>query len=145
MSTITIYPDVEGAVKAWLPTVSEVAAMVDDRVFFSVPDQTSWPLIVVTQVAFGPDSAATPTSTPWIQFDCWAEPTPSATKLRKKQAGDLALVVCGALDSLKAGTVVNDTHFLWARVLSSLPEPNPATNQARYVVTAEVSATAHQT
>jgi hypothetical protein len=142
MSTITVYPDVEGAVKAWLPTVPEVAAMIGDRVFFSVPDVPTWPLVVVTQVAFGPDGTETPTSTPWLQFDCWAEPTPSATKLRKKQASDLALVVCGALDSLRCGTVVNSTRFLWARALSSLPEPNPATNQARYVVTAEVSATA---
>ncbi len=142
MSTVWTYPDVEGGLKAWLPTVPQVAALVGDRVFFSIPDNTEWPLIVITQVAGGPESSATPLNVPWIQLDCWAAPVPGARKPRKKQASDLALSVCGALMGLTSGTVAGSCRFLGAQVLSCVFEPNSETNQARYAVTAEISATA---
>jgi Protein of unknown function (DUF3168) len=137
------YPDVEGAVRTWLRLVPSVAAIVGSRVFFAIPDNTEWPLIVVTQQGGGPDVSDAPFTTDLIQLDCWAPPSPPSKKPSKADCAALKLAVVGALESMIDGTHMGSTAIgMGAHVLSALWRPDYDANQGRYVVTAQVSARA---
>ncbi len=135
------FPNIKEAMKAYLPTVPQINNLVGNRVFFAVPDECEFPIIVIRgPVLGGPDASETPTATPWFDFDCWAAPTPVGVRPRSKQATDLALVLCGVLQGMSGRTVIGDTRILWAQVQNVLPLPDPDSGQARDVVTAEISA-----
>jgi len=141
MSTYVSFPNIKEAMKAYLPTVPQISALVGNRVFYSVPDVTLWPIIVIRGPVFGgPDNSDTPTVTPWFDFHCWAEPSPKGTRSREKQATDLALTLCGVLQGISGRVQVGDTRILWAQVQAHLPLPDPDSGQARDVITAEISA-----
>lgn len=135
------FPNIKEAMKVYLPTIPEIAAFVDDRVFYSVPDQTEWPIIVIRGPVFGgPDATSTPIVSPWFDFHCWAAPAEKGKRQREKQATDLALTLCGVLQGMPGRTQIGDTLILWAQVQNHLPVPDPDSGQARDVVVAEISA-----
>ncbi len=141
MSAFVSFPNIKEAMKTYLPTVPQISALVANRVFFSVPDETEWPIIVIRgPVLGGPDESETPTTTPWFDFHCWGAPTPQGVRAREKQATDLALTLCGVFQGLPGRTQIGNTSILWAQVRNHLPLPDPNSGQARDVVTAEIAA-----
>lgn len=134
--TTLVYADVEGAVRDWLKDASEIAALVDGRVFFAIPEPTNWPLIVVHQVSGGPDAGEAPISNSLIQIDCWSGPTKTG-KANKAEATEVMNAVVGAVQSLTCGTSMGTAGVaLGARIQNVSWLPDPDTNQARYVVDA---------
>lgn len=141
MTVITrSYPDVEGALRTWLRTIPDLTSLVSTRDFFAIPDNTDWPLIVVTLVGGGPQRTNPPVLDALIQFDCWGSPRPDG-KAQKDEAASVMMTLVGVLESLQSGTNLNaDTQAMGASVESMNWVPDPDTNQARYVVTATISA-----
>lgn len=143
---VLIYPNVKEAMKVYFSNLPELATFMgdnNDHVFFRIPDAPPWPLVVISGPVFGgADNSYVPSESAWWQFDCWAQPTEPGRQPREKQAADLSLLVQGALQGIEAGTVVNNTRILWAQVISRLPVSDPDTLQARYSITAEISAIA---
>jgi len=145
MNVVT-YPNVKEGLKSWLSDLPELATFVgdsNDHVFYRVPDKAPWPIVVIVgPVGGGPLSGDAPVDAPWFQFDCWGQPTDAGRQPREKQAADLSLLVQGALMGLQGRTRIDDMNVLWANVISRLPAPDPESGQARYIVTAEISAIA---
>ncbi len=136
MSRVKVYADIEGAARDWLRTVPGVTDFVASRVFFGLPVNTQWPAIVVRQVGGGPSGDA-PITVALLQIDCWSQGP------KKAQAAALKGAVEGAIESLTGGTPLGaGAVALWGSVESSIWLPDPESNQARYVITAEIAARA---
>lgn len=139
MSTYLLktYPDTEGGVRDWLRSMASITALVSQRVFFGLPDNTEWPAVVVRQVGGGPDIGDAPVAVDLIQIDCWA-----ATR-NKAQASTLKNAVLGAIQSIESGTPLGaSAQAKWASTLSVIWLPDPENDQARYAITAEIAAVA---
>ena len=140
MSAPLVTVDVEGAVRTWLRTVPQVASLVDTRVFFQIPPETAWPILTLQEVGGSIDEYV-PTQSSLLQIDCWGSPHPTPGKTNKSESKEVCLAVCNALRALNSGTALNDEVVaLGALILSAPWVPDPASNQARYSITAEVFA-----
>lgn len=146
MSVITkTYPDVEGALRTWFRAVTDITTLVDGRTFFAIPQNTQWPLIVVSLIGGGPQRAEPPVLQALVQIDCWGPPRADG-KAQKDVAAAVMTKVVSVLESLASGVDLDEsTQALGASVQSVIWLPDPDTNQARYVVTAEISAKSKET
>lgn len=131
-----LQPDVIGlAIQAYRGQVS-VTALVAQRIYDRIPGTTTWPLVVVGLV-----SQAPLTEPGWVsallQLDVWGNgPGPADAAA--------ALTVARTVWAATA-----DLHGSWAgyggvaQAYPSLllPQPDPTTGRARYIVQAEITAT----
>lgn len=138
MTAITVVPDIEGALRDWLRTVTSITTLVANRVFMGYPrGEPELPLIALKQVGGAMDAGEAPTVVAVIQFDCWG------AGQNKSQANDVKLALIGALFDLRGGTPLTAAvRALGATVLNAFWSPDPLSNQARYVVDAQVQAIA---
>lgn len=129
------WPDVEGAMRDYLRADSGVSTIVGTRVFFGVPrNGAKFPLVTIQRVGGGQDLGEAPLDGAQIQLDCWANGHDKAT------AESLREAVRDALDALRGRTTQGSVRLLGADVISDLWAPDPASDQARYTVTASVAA-----
>lgn len=113
--------DVEGAVRSW---AREAMTGLSGRVFFGVPDQTTFPLVTLQRIA-GPDDDVL------IQFDVWAA--------KKAAAASTAADLASAVDALGRYATA-DVLLLGAAVLGVRWEPDVESDQPRYIVEATFTA-----
>lgn len=136
MTQTKTFPDTEGAVRTWLKTKTEITSKVGTRVFFGYPEGTpATPLIVLARVGGAPQRSEAPVDVALLQFDCWG------TGRNKAQATDVMLALVGVLESMQAGVTLDSTTRGFGSAVESSPWlPEPTSDQARYVVTAVVTA-----
>lgn len=139
-------PDVEGALRAWLRSNTPVAAIVDQRVFFGVPDKaTTFPLLTVQRVGGSDDTGEAYIDQALIQIDCWGRLYADTDQTKKggDKAGcdQLRRAVRQALLSIRGATALNtDVVAYNALVISDPYSPDPADGRPRYVITAQITA-----
>lgn len=108
-----VFVDSEGAVKAWLRSVTAVTAIVGQRVFLGVNDAAgALPQVVVQTVGGGPDPGDSAISYPRVQIDGWAA--------NRRAAEELGRAVGNACWQLAGGsTPMGDAVCVGARVLTA--------------------------
>lgn len=133
MSTVVL-PDVEGAVRDALRADDDVTALVDERVFFGVPSNPTWPLITVQRVGGGDDPGEAPIDLALVQIDCWG------AERNKAQAWAVAAAVRAWAQSVRRATALTEEVTAYAVTVESvLWAPDP-TDRPRYSITALVMA-----
>lgn len=136
---MSTWPDVEGAVRAWLRADTGVQAVVDRRVFFGVPqDPARYPLVTIQRVGGGNDpSADVPIDQAVLQVDVWGNPR------RKDEAHRALAAVRTALERIRGNTRLDaGTVAFGADVESVAFFPDPADDRPRYTATVLVTAIA---
>lgn len=137
MSTLPqVFVDAEGAVRSWARSEAGIVAVASTRTFFGIPENYggAWPILVCQRVGGAPDPNIAPIDRALIQFDCWG--SPDKTLGRKAQAASLAAAVVTAARSLQPKTAMGLTAVSFGAEVELGPvwSPDPATDQARYVV-----------
>lgn len=135
MTTVAL-PDVEGGLRTWLRAQSEITTLVSTRVFFGLPADVVFPCIVLRRVGGSDQTGEAPLDDALIQFDCWG-----AGK-NKVQAWAVAAAVRGVLRAMTPQLLAAG---IWAYGASSSQPiwfPDAVDDQARYVITATVTARA---
>lgn len=140
MSVIESWPDVEGAMRAWLRSRTEITALVGQHVFFGAPDdatESDYPMIVISRVGGGNDLSEAPIDLPTMQLTVWAP------LRRKDTATAVKNVLKGVLGSIRSPTTVVGFAVLYgAEVNTDVWLPDPADNRPGYMLTVEVTARA---
>lgn len=131
------FPDVEGGIRDYLRANTGVAALVGTRVFFSIPDAPTWPLIVVREIGDTDDPSEAPIVATLIQIDCWADRRNKASANAVKRAVRAALYPIRSATALNAGTVAYGAEIVGGGFL-----PDPADDRPRYTLTVNVTARA---
>jgi hypothetical protein len=133
MTQILIFTavDAEGAVRSWARTLDLGDA--SGRVFFGVPDNPSFPLVVLRRIGGAPDAGDVPLDYPLISFDVWGE--------TKGSASAVATALTTEVQNLRTGTPMGDQAVgKGARVtLGPLWRPDGDAHKARYIVDASFS------
>lgn len=136
-----VFPDTEGAMRAWLRSHTAVSALVGARVFFGIPKKNpTFPLITVQRIGGGDDVSDAPLDIALLQIDCWGEIDASGNGVK---AGATALVNAVRTALRAVGTDTQLTTGVTAHgvnVESVLWLPDPDNDRPRYSVTAEVAA-----
>jgi hypothetical protein len=131
-------PDTEGAMRTWLRAQSNITALVGNRVFLGgIPQQTAFPLIVLHQIGGADDESEAPVDNAVITFQCWAATKASASAVTR--------ALRASLQSIRGATDLDaNTRCFGAFVDLTLwqPDPSATINNARYIVTARVTAIA---
>lgn len=133
MTAVKQFADVEGGLRTWLRTQSDITALVSTRVFFGVPDAVTFPVITIQRVGGGPQSGEAPLDDALIQIDCWA------SGQNKAQAWAVAKAVIDVLESMTPQELDSGVYAYGASVDSVIFLPDPADGRARYSVTALVT------
>jgi hypothetical protein len=122
----TVFPDAEALIVDWLRRDALISTRVAGRVYTSIPDTPTHPLIRVARVGGAPTGPQE--DQPVIQVDCWAD------KGEQDQANDVAAAVVAAI----AGFDGQQPTGEWVRAPHVLSGPfwsqDQTTAQARYVV-----------
>jgi hypothetical protein len=146
---VSEFPDVEGAVRTYLRAHTDVTALCGTRVFFAVPRQATYPLVVVTRVGGFDDTSDAPLDQALIQVDCWGDlHTDTIASPDKAQAAAVLRAVRQAFYDLThqpavvsvAGDDPHDVRLAGAQVQSDPYVPDPDNRRPRYAVTAQVTA-----
>jgi hypothetical protein len=141
-------PDTEGAVRAYLRSHTDVAAVVGQRVFFGIPGTPTYPLAVVARVGGFEDSSDAPIDQALIQVDCIGSlHDDTRNSPDKAEANRVRLAVRQAfldLTHTHADVEVADTVVrLSGAVVQSDPYlPDPGDGRPKYPITVQL--TAHQ-
>jgi hypothetical protein len=139
------FPDVEGALRAYLRADAGVSALVGQRVFFDVPRSTresSYPLITVARVGGGTDASDVPIDLALISIDVWGTLDASGNG---DKAGATAVVnaVRSALEAMNGRTTLSaGVDAFGAQEAGVVWLPDPDNGRPHYTVTAEVTAIA---
>lgn len=131
------FPDVEDGVRKYLRADVDVAAQVAGRVFFGVPrENPTFPLITVLRAGGGDDVSEAPIDNAAILINCWGSTS-------KEQAWNVAMSVRRALRKIRNKTLLTTGVYAHgATVDGVIWSPDPEDDRPRYVVTAQVTATA---
>lgn len=107
-------PNAEGEMREWLRSFSAITDLVQQRVYFSIPEQDrpELPCIVMYRYGGRPDPHGQ--DYPAFAIECWGT--------NKKEASDLALVVAGCIADSVNQAPVDTTN---ARVLSGQVDSGP--------------------
>lgn len=136
-------PDVEGALRTWMRTLSSITTLVGQRVFFGVPKgagESTFPLVTVSRVGGGDAEGEAPVDQALVQVECWGSFDASGNG-RKAQATALVNAVRSEFRAVNGSTVLSGTTIaLGINVESVVWLPDPDSDRPRYVVTAEVTA-----
>ena len=141
------WPDVEGAVKAFLQADPDVAgSAAAGRVYFAVPETPTFPLITVVRISGGEIRASeVPLDVALVQIDVRGQVK------RLGECDDVRRAVRKALSKIRQATPVAGKGVLYgANVLDDRRQPEPAAQDTsgaigerpRYALTVQVSATA---
>jgi len=144
MSTL-VFPDVEGGVRTYLRGYADLVALVGARVFFGIPNEPTWPLVVVSRVGGGDDSSDAPFDEALVRLDCWGRlyQDTDPTKRHGDKAG------CRAVANAVRSAIADLTHlpataagvFLaGGSVVADTWEPDPDDDRPRYSLLAQITA-----
>jgi hypothetical protein len=134
------WPDIEGAIRTYLRADADLAAQIGQRVYFSVPrdSTTSFPCVKITRLGGGQDSSQVPLDLALLQFDVYGKTSDEAGGGR----GPTTLVLNAlrkALSTIQGMTRLNGTVVAWdcdVRTVSYVSMP--ADDRPRFVVTASI-------
>lgn len=98
--TLQLLPDAERMLSAYLRSSSELALLVEDRVYTAVPANPVFPLVRLTRTGGPPPTELYWIDGPMIQVDAWG-----GTKAQTRQAAE----TCRGLIYALRGTVQGDT------------------------------------
>lgn len=122
-----VLPDAEALVVNYLLSVSEVEAVVDDRIGTELPDEVFYPYLVVSRVP-SLQAVRRHLDAAEIQVDAWAETKAEANDLARTAHAAL-LDMSGTLDDGLGGGVVTGVDETvgigWL--------PDPSTDRPRYL------------
>lgn len=130
----TVLPDAEGGCRTWLRSLSAVTALVEQRVFFAVPDDTDdddYPLVTVQRVAGAMDASEVPLDAAILQLTCIGR------RRDKASATSLASAVRVAVADLREPTVWGTDVCLGAVEESTVFTVDPVDGRPRYSVTVQ--------
>jgi Protein of unknown function (DUF3168) len=136
VSSVDLWPDVEGALRTWLRDDPTMLAVVNRRVFFGVPAQGAlFPLITISRVGGGENSSEAAIDEAAIQFSVWGQARADCT------AAMLALRA--ALHKIRGRTALTGAVTAYGATINSVVwQPDPADARPRFIVTALVTAIA---
>lgn len=142
--TVELWPDVEGGLKTYLVADADVGAVVAGRVYFAVPAEPTFPLIVIRRVGGGETpTAEAPVDNALIAFDCWGNVRDKMSAYTVKAAVRRALFKIRSRVVLRTPAAgVEGVDAFGASVDGDVWAPDPADDRSRYVVTATVTAMA---
>lgn len=140
------WPDVEGAMRTYLRNDAGLVPLINGRVFFSVPKNSSgkgvaegsFPLILVTRIGGGESRGEAPLDMALLQFDVMGK--------KSEQAGGgkgpttiVALALQKAISKIRGRTELTPgvTAFN-ARIASSFYSPFPGDDRPRQIITAVI-------
>lgn len=133
------YPDVEGGCRTWLRTLPAVTSVVDQRVWFAVPDdadEDDYPLVLVQRVGGGDDPSEA------VVDQCMLQLTVVGARRGKAVAAALALTLRAELKAIRAATAWgSDVVCHRASVESMIPTIDPGDSRPRYNLTVMTVAT----
>lgn len=137
---MSTWPDLEGAIRAYLRAdTGIVTALGGARVFFSIPDNPTWPLITVARVGGGQSQTSdAPVDSALISIDVWGE-LDANQRPKKIQATAVVNAVRSALDVIRGRTTLTtDVDVFGANVAGVVWAPDPDNGRPHYAITAEV-------
>ncbi len=143
--TVQAMPDVEGGLRTYLRSQSELQAVVGQRIYFGVPDAPVFPLVTVRRVGGGDDTGEAPLEQALIQIDVWGGHTADGIHGDKATADTVRRCLRGVLFGLTAHGATaldNSTVCYGASVQSDIWLPDPDDDNARYSLTVLVTARA---
>jgi hypothetical protein len=130
--TVALVPDAEALVSQFLRSRDEITTLVAQRVFTAIPNDPTFPLLLVRRVAGAPvTSRPLHLDAPVIQLDAFGG--------SKKQAHDLLetarAVMAVGLEGKRAGGTVSGVRF---GPMSWLPDADYTPARARYTADVEI-------
>lgn len=137
MTVQTIYADVMGDLRTWLRehpyltalTNSDNGSLLNGRVFFRIPDATTYPLIRIYRAGGANQDGEAPLEDVQVGIDVWGGSYADVTSI--------ANAVKAALHLMNPGTAIGSgTVGLNADVIGEIDSPDPDTGNARKVLTA---------
>lgn len=132
------YPDVEGGCRTWLRTLPAVTSVVDQRVWFAVPDdadEDDYPLVLVQRVGGGDDPSEA------VVDQCMLQLTVVGERRGKAAAASLALAIRGQFKAIRGPVAWGTGVTCWrATVESMIPTIDPGDSRPRYNLTVAVTA-----
>lgn len=134
MSYVETFADVEGGLRTWLRTQPLITAQVSTRVFFGIPDLVTFPIITVQRVGGGEQDSGAPIDDALIQFDCWGSGS------NKVQAWATTKALIDTLRNMTPQLLDTGIYGFGVSGITWFFSPDPDSGQARYVVTALVTA-----
>lgn len=135
---MSVWPDVEGALRTWLRANASVSTLVGQRVFFAVPSDArpaSYPLIVVSRIGGGQDDSDAPIDRALMSIDVFGA--------ERDKAGTTAVVnaVRSALEAINGRTTLTaGVDVFGVQVAGVVWAPDPDNGRPHYTVTAEATA-----
>lgn len=134
------WADIEGALRAYLRSDSDIQAVVGNRVFFGAPrdSRNAFPLISITRIGGGEQSSEMPLDMAFIQFDIYGQLADEASG-GKMQVSRGAQALRKSLSKLRGrteiapGVLVSDP-----RVTTVVYSPLPGDDRPRCFVMAIV-------
>lgn len=120
-------PDVEGALRSWLRTHPRLAVL-GTRVFFGIPEGTSYPLVTVARIGGG-------SYDPRLSLSAYAD--------SKNSAADVAQRIAAAVEGIENTSLAAGVLAQGASVDTILWQPDQPDGKPRYIIdiTIFVSAT----
>lgn len=141
--TVDQFPDVEGALVAWLKSQTDLTALIGGhRIFFGVPKgatEATFPCVTVQLVGTVPDPSEAPIDRALIQIDVWGSFGQSGNG-KKAEATNVVNTVRALLHSIHEPTPMGtNTTVYGCNVESVAWLPDPPSDRPRYSLTAEVT------
>jgi len=135
-------PDIEGALRTWLRTQTDLTALIGNRVFFGVPKgaaEASFPLVTVQLVDSRDDGSEAPVSLDLVQFDVWGSLDTSGNG-KKAEATSVVNALRSVCRQVRGRTALTATVAAFGiEIVGVAWAPDPDDDRPRYVVTAEVT------
>lgn len=134
------WPDLEGALRAHLRADTGVqTALGGQRVFFSIPDNPTWPLVTVARVGGGQsETSDAPVDFALISVDVWGELDDNG-RPKKIQSTAVVNAVRSALDVIRGRTTLSTgVDVFGVNVAGVVWAPDPDNGRPHYAITAEV-------
>lgn len=125
MTTVHVLPDIEKLVIDWALATTEVASLVDDRIYGAVPANPTFPLIRVIRVGGAPTSRLLWLDRALLQVDVWGGPKSTVRLVAETMRAHLSAALVGPHD-LGAVTAVEIGALTW------LPDDSYAPAKPRY-------------
>jgi hypothetical protein len=128
--------DVEGALKAYLKTVSALTSSpCGTRIFLGMPQggPSKYPVIVLFRIGGGPEDADYPSDRALIQFDVWGN------KGMKAECFAVTQELASTLRNTPCGTVLmTGVRLLGVSAISDSWVPDPNSGRSRYTVSCTI-------
>lgn len=127
-------PDVEGGLKAWLLTKTDVTDLVGARIGFGVDPRSAYPAVAIRLIGNIPETSEAPIYRRLVQIDVFDEGR------QKTRCFAVCAAIEEALGSIRQATALGSDVVAWGADIQStiyLPDPGGA---PRYSITVEVTA-----